>query len=72
MKKDFDYLRVYRKFLWFFIEIDVVNVTFGDDRMEIFRRIRDTYGNKYGPKNVLIEMCWNKECYDGKGVRLIM
>ncbi|MCK9446560.1 hypothetical protein M0Q50_06815 [bacterium] len=70
MKKEFDYLRVYRKFLWFHIEIRVVNVIFGDDRMEIFRETRDTYCRKYGYDNVLIEMCWNKESYNGKGVRI--
>ena len=70
MKKEFDYLIVYRKFLWFFIECNVVNVTFGDDRMEIFRQTRDTYCRKYGDKNVKIEMGWHKEWYDGKGVRI--
>jgi hypothetical protein len=70
MKKDFDYLRVSRKFLWFFIECDVVNTKFGDDKMQIFRQTRDTYCRKYGEKNVLIEVCWQKEYYNGKGVRL--
>lgn len=69
MKKEFDYLKIYRRILgiWFRIHTTEYINFLGDDAMDTFRKYRDVYGEKYGKKNVMLRMMWNSEDYTGDG-----
>ena len=65
MKKKPNILVVYRKiFKYFWVEVDRYYYILGDDIMDIFRKYRDVYKNKYGDKNLKIVHRWNDDVYE--------
>lgn len=42
-----------------------------EDKMDFFRKYRDVYCDKYGKDNVIIEMVWKTELFNGSGEKLL-
>lgn len=74
MKKEFDYLEIYRRiFLFFWIKVHTTNSPRlgNEDVMNFFRKYRDVYSDRYGNENVKIKMIWESESFDGNGNRYL-
>ncbi|MDY0270451.1 hypothetical protein [Trichloromonas sp.] len=71
MEKKFDYLIIYRLLFGLFrIKIHTAIPSISEDKMDFFRKYRDVYGDKYGKDNVIIEMVWENESFNGSGKRI--
>jgi hypothetical protein len=60
MSRDYDYIRVYKKYLIGWITKEFVNRN-NEDGVEVLHRTRDHYRNLWGFKNVKLVLCWNNE-----------
>jgi len=54
----------------FRIKIHTAIPSISEDKMDFFRKYRDVYGDKYGKDNVIIEMVWENESFNGSGKRI--
>jgi len=70
MEKKYDYLIIYRLLFGFIrLKIDIAVPPIAEDKMDFFRKYRDVYGSRYGKDNIIIEMVWENELYNGHGKR---
>lgn len=60
MKREYDYIKIYRKILgtWFFV--NSIN-RWGEEGLSVLHRTRDHYRNQWGYNKVKLVLCWNDE-----------